>query len=410
MNDNVKKAGRYIWDFVSGAIGLFVMNAVLSLAVNPYLGNTLGAANQGRILYYSSLTALMGATFGSGANYGRMKVHSAGEKTENGEYNVFLLISAAILFFVTFGAVLLKKGDKADATLLGLFLLVSITTIRYYADVEYRLSLNYRRFSLFYCVIGAGYLLGLFLYRFTHSWVLIFLTGEIAGLLFVGFTGRIFKKPVFRVTPQFPTHLRILFVLSFSFLLSDFVAGADRLLLPLLSENGDEVTALFYYASIIGKLMSLLSTPLNGVLAGHLYGKQGGITRKRFFYVVLLLLGIWIFVTAFSVAGSHLYIWLFYRPYYETVKPLFLLANAGQVIFFICNTMMVIVLRYTDEKVQMLTAAIYVIVFLGCTIPLILHFGIWGMAWGIFIVNTVKFLLYAVLGLIRIKKGGEETS
>ena len=95
MNDNVKKAGRYIWDFVSGAIGLFVMNAVLSLAVNPYLGNTLGAANQGRILYYSSLTALMGATFGSGANYGRMKVHSAGEKTENGEYNIFLLISAA---------------------------------------------------------------------------------------------------------------------------------------------------------------------------------------------------------------------------------------------------------------------------------------------------------------------------
>ena len=126
--------------------------------------------------------------------------------------------------------------------------------------------------------------------------------------------------------------------------------------------------------------------------------------------MVLLLLGIWILVTAFSVAGSHLYIWLFYRPYYETVKPLFLLANAGQVIFFICNTMMVIVLRYTDEKVQMLTAAIYVIVFLGCTIPLILHFGIWGMAWGIFIVNTVKFLLYAVLGLIRIKKGGEETS
>ena len=197
------------------------------------------------------------------------------------------------------------------------------------------------------------------------------------------------------MTPQFPAHLRILFVLSFSFLLSDFVAGADRLLLPLLSENGDEVTALFYYASIIGKLMSLLSTPLNGVLAGHLYGKQGGITRKRFFYVVLLLLGIWILVTAFSVAGSHLYIWLFYRPYYETVKPLFLLANAGQVIFFICNTMMVIVLRYTDEKVQMLTAAIYVIVFLGCTIPLILHFGIWGMAWGIFIVNMYRPPPYA---------------
>ena len=412
MKIDMRKTGRVLWDFVSGAVGLFVMNAVLSFAVNPYLGNTLGAANQGRILYYSSLTALMGATFGSGANYGRMKVHSSGEKTENGEYNIFLLITTAILFFVTLGAVLLKGGDKADATLPGLFLLVSVTSVRYYADVEYRLSLNYRRFSLFYIVIGAGYLLGLFLYRFTHSWVMIFLTGEIAGLLFVGFTGKIFKKPVMRVTPRFPAHLRILFVLSFSFLLSDFVAGADRLLLPLLLENGDEMTALFYYASIIGKLMSLLSTPLNGVLAGHLYGKQGGITRKRFLQAVLLLAAVFVVVTGFSVLGSHLYIYWFYRPYYETVKPLFLLANAGQVIFFICNTMMVIVLRYTDEKVQMLTAAVYVAVFLGCTIPLILNFGIWGMAWGIFIVNTVKFLLYAVLGLIRIGRKGreEETS
>lgn len=395
-------------DFLYGTAGLIVMNAVLSLGVYPFLGRTLGAEAQGKILYYTALMSLLASTFGSGANYGRMKIFSSERKTENGEYNLFLLLTLGIVALVTVVMVLFKRGDTAGTTVLPLILLIFITCVRFYADVEYRLSLNYKRFSFYYVLIAAGYLLGLLLYPLTHSWVLILILGEMAGLLYVGFSGTIFKKPFFKTGPALKKHLRILFVISFSFLLSDFVASADRLLLPLLLKNGDELTAIFYYASLVGKLTSLLSTPLNGVLAGHISKKEGGLSEKSFLKIVVLMLLIMLAVTGLSVLGSHLFVYWFYTDYYEAARPLFLLANAGQVLFFISNTMMVVILRYTDEKIQMITSGAYIALFLGVTVPLILRFGVFGMAWGIFAVNAVKFILYAVLGLIGLRKGGRQ--
>ena len=398
------KKKKVISDFLFGTAGLVVMNAVLSLLVYPYLGRTLGAEGQGRILYYTSLMTLLASTFGSGANYGRMKIFSSERKTHNGEYNVFLLISFGLITAVTAGMVVFKRGDTAGANVFALILLMLVTVTRFYADVEYRLSLKYKRFSLYYVIIAAGYLVGLSLYPLTHSWVLILLIGEVAGLVFVGITGSIFKKPYFDRSPAFGKHLGVLFVISLSFFLSDFVAGADRLLLPLLLPNGNELTSIFYYASLVGKLTSLLSTPLNGVLSGHIAKAEGGLTKRGFLKIVLLMTAVFAVVTGLAVLGSHLFVYLFYRPYYEAAKPFFLLANAGQVIFFICNTMMVVVLRYVGEKVQMITSAVYIAVFLGVTIPLILNFGIQGMAWGIFGVNLLKFALYVVLGLVGLKR------
>ena len=121
MKLNREKLG-VVLNFIYSVIGLVVMNGVMSLVVQPFFGRELGAAFQGRILYYNALAGLMASTFGCGANYGRMKVHSTGEKTVNGEYNIFLLISAGILFFVTLGAVFLKKWDYAGSGLIGLFL------------------------------------------------------------------------------------------------------------------------------------------------------------------------------------------------------------------------------------------------------------------------------------------------
>ena len=403
------KKKKVISDFLFGTAGLVIMNAVLSLLVYPYLGKTLGAEGQGRILYYTSLMSLLASTFGSGANYGRMKIYASERKTNNGEYNVFLLITFGIMAAVTAGMVIFKQGDTADANVFALILLILVTAVRFYADVEYRLSLKYKNFCLYYVIIAAGYLIGLALYPLTHSWVLILLIGEVAGLAFVGITGRIFKKPFFDRSPAFGKHLGILFVISLSFFLSDFVAGADRLLLPLLLPNGNELTSIFYYASLVGKLTSLLSTPLNGVLSGHIAKAEGGLTRKGFLKIVLLMAAAGAVVTGIAVAGSHLFVYLFYRDYYEIAKPLFLLANAGQVIFFVCNTMMVVVLRYVGEKVQMITSAAYIAVFLSVTVPLILNFGIWGMAWGIFGVNLLKFVLYVVLGLVGLRRAEQKT-
>ena len=90
------KQKRFFTDLLYGAAGLVAMNAVLSLLVYPMLERRLGIGMQGRVLFFMSLANLFAGTFGSGANYGRMKVYAKERKTVNGESNLFLL-SAAVL-------------------------------------------------------------------------------------------------------------------------------------------------------------------------------------------------------------------------------------------------------------------------------------------------------------------------
>ena len=178
--------------------------------------------------------------------------------------------------------------------------------------------------------------------------------------------------------------------------MSDFVSYTDRILLSLLVS--DTASNYFYVASLVGKMTSLLSTPLNGVITGHLSHYKGTVTKKMYAAIAAALLGLAVVITAVSVAGSHVFVWMMYRDKYETVKDLFLLANAGQVFFFLSNTMMVVVLRIASERYQLIMGVIYDLLFLTIVLPAIWFYGIWGAAWGLFAVNAAKFILISLLG------------
>ncbi len=405
-----KKLVTFFRDFVYSAIGLVAMNAVLSLLVYPMIERTAGAAAQGSILFYTSVAGLLASAFGGAANYGRLKIFSEEHHTANGEYNRFLLTSFLCAALTVVLAVLIKK-DSGFLGGLGVFLLSVTMILRYYADVCFRMNLQYGRYCLYYLSVTAGYLLGLLVYKLSGaSWLVIFITGECFGILFSLIFGTVLRKPYLDRTPDSKKHYKTLYSLTGAYLLSDFVGTSDRLLLPVLVPQGDELNAIYYYASLVGKITSLLSSPLNGVLAGYLSRAEGKVSRKRFLQIVGILVLAFSVITAAAYFGSHLFVWLFYRSYYEAVRPLFLLANAGQVLAFICNTLMVIVLRYTHTRNQIITSAVYVAAYFALTIPLTLRFGILGMAIGVLSVNVLKFLLFTVLGLISVGKNQKAPS
>ena len=120
------------------------------------------------------------------------------------------------------------KKDTAGALPISIGVLIFVTTVRYYADVEYRLSLNYRGFFFYYLFIAVGYAIGMALYGISHSWVSIFILGEMLGLLFVTITGSIFKKPFVKKSQFFREDAKTCVSLSSAYLLSDFVTYTDR--------------------------------------------------------------------------------------------------------------------------------------------------------------------------------------
>ena len=184
---------RFAGDMVYSLAGLMILNMTLSFGVYPFLRSRMGAEGSGKMLFFTAIMGLMASAVGSGINYGRMKA-STRHETKNGDYNRFLVFTALLCAIVTVVAICVKK-DTAGALPISIGVLIFVTTVRYYADVEYRLSLNYRGFFFYYLFIAVGYAIGMALYGISHSWVSIFILGEVFGLLFVTITGSIFKKP-----------------------------------------------------------------------------------------------------------------------------------------------------------------------------------------------------------------------
>ena len=384
-------------------VSLIFMNMVLSLGVYPFLNRQLGDAGQGRMLFFTSLMGLVASAIGSGINYGRMKA-STRHTTHTGDYSWYLVVLAMISALVTVIGFLVKK-EASGASSAAVAVLIFVTAVRYYADVEYRIYMNYRGFFFYYMIIGIGYLAGIGLYRFTSSWVSIFLCGELAGLVYVAVTGHIFKGNLLSRSEFFKEDAKICTSLSAAYLLSDFVSYTDRILLSVMT--GDAQANYFYIASLVGKMTSLLSTPLNGVITGHLSHYQGTFTRRMLARVMAALLALALVIITGSVVGSHLFVWLFYRDQYPLVKDLFLVANAGQVFFFLSNTMMVVVLRFASERYQLIMGVAYTALFFLIVLPAIAFGGLWGAAWGLLAVNGIKFLLISGLGFYALSSNKE---
>ena len=387
-------------DMVYSASALIVMNLMLSVGVYPFLYKKLGPEANGRMLFYTALMGLVASGFGSGMNYGRMK-SQARHETHNGDYNTLLLFLALISVLVGIAGSFFKS-DTAGAPLVTIIALIFATAVRYYADVEYRLSLNYRGFFFYYLIVAAGYGLGILLFLLTGVWTVIFLGGELCALLFVFFTGRVFKGGFHR-SPHFAEDAKTSASLSAAYLMSDFVSYTDRVLLSVLA--GDAAATSFYASSIVGKISSLISTPLNGVIAGHLMRYEGRISKKLFTRIFLALLGAAFVVSVGATVGAHLYVWLFYRAEYDKVKAILFLANAAQVLFFMANVMMTVVLKVASEKAQVVMGIAYTVLFFAVAMPAMYFWGIWGAAIGLFTVNLLKLLIITGLGYRAVQKG-----
>ena len=87
---------------------------------------------------------------------------------------------------------------------------------------------------------------------------------------------------------------------------------------------------------------------------------------------------------------------------FELVKPYLWCANLGQVFYFIANTLTVILLRFTEEKYQLVINILFLIVFVVIAIPMTIALGLWGMAIALVVVNLIKILIIMAVGCAKI--------
>lgn len=391
-------------DMIFSIAAVVILNAVIQLFIYPSFNNRLGAAAYGEAISVMSMVAVMGIGFGIAANYSRM-VMSTKKRDVMGDYNIFLLMTWVLCVPVAFftAKVFVSQFSVVNAICIALLMISTVT--RYYSDAEFKLNINYKGYFVYNICIAAGYSLGMPIFFRTGNWLIPMIIGEVAAVLYTAIRGSLYRRPLLKPSPYFKEDFKSFAVLSCSYVADTLIQNADRLLLNVMFSDGTMVTT-FYNAALIGKVIALLTTSLNTVLIGYLSRFDGKFTKKFYNLIALVLLVVGLVAAVACTLVSHVFIRLMYPDTYEACRPYFFIANAGQVLYFISATIMIVVLRFADEKYQMQMNVLYMVLYLVIVPVCTYFFEIWGMAFGILAVNLIKFFVVYIIGLVQLGKGG----
>lgn len=383
------------------------MNGVIQLLLYPSINRRFGDAVFGDILSMLAVVSVLATAIGTGANYARM-VAKTKERGGNGDFNIFLLASVVPTALISVAASILILGQKSIVFNVLFILLTFMSILRYYGDVEYRLNVNFVLFFVYYLLISLGYVAGSFLIKYDvfgedSTWVIAILLGELLAVAFVTLTGSVFKgRDVLRASPFFRENMKTVAFLLGSNFINALVLQADKLLLKAFVSS--EAVTIFYVATLIGKVIAMLTTPLNGIIIGYLARYKGKFTAKFFTVTVAAALFVCLVFTAGGVLVSHFFVKYMYPQIYAETTPYFPLANGGQVLYFVSGSLMVVVLRFAHERYQLITNLIYAALFAAVVIPLVIFFGLWGITIGLLAVNAIRFIIVAVIGYAHVEK------
>ena len=387
-------------DTIWSVAGLVLMNAAAQFAVYPFWNHCLGSEVYGNIVYLMAIMNIIAISIGSGVNYARIRC-SIERKTGGRPYMIMIstgvLVAVLVLFFLYLsGFLYLHKFEFVLYCIL-----TAVTTWRYYADVEFRLHINYRGFFFYYLIIGIGYLFGILIFYLTELWPLTLLPGEFLGLLFVIWRGSIFQQGV--IEESFYPVLKLSLLLIGTSLLSHLVFNGDRIILRLYL--GGTTVSVFYIASLFGKAMTLITTPLNGVLAGHLAKYEGKLSYRLIKWVTWITLIAIILSTVFCIGVSYIVLPILYPMEFEVVKQYLMLASSAQIIYFMGNLLTgSLLLRFTSPFNQLIVNVIHGTLFVVICTPIAKFFGLSAFCWGLLFVNTFRLVLCLILGYKAIGK------
>ena len=170
----------------------------------------------------------------------------------------------------------------------------------------------------------------------------------------------------------------------------DFKQLPDRFVLKLLS--GGVAVTVYYIASLMGKTIALLTTPLNSVIIGYLAKSRKEMTAGRWTRIVGMCIIAGGVILLVCVAASHIVIRILYPSEFDMAEPLFMLANLAQIVYFMTGILTTILLRYVEERQQLNITLAYVIAFAAIVLPVTWKYKLWGFAYAILVVNTFRFI------------------
>ncbi|MBO0462886.1 oligosaccharide flippase family protein [Enterococcus sp. DIV1298c] len=390
---------KIIFDFAINIISNLVLIAIIQLLILPILSRDVTPTVFGEIVSIYGFSNVITTFLGNTLNNIRL-ITSDKEKPDFFSLSIVTNIAAFILILVLS---LIYGRNLSIINIIIFSISTMLTNNRIYSSVFYRKQLKFIGLLYMNLSVVTGYLLGLLLVNQLEVgyWSLIFLSGEIAGHIYLflsnnqimyEFKTADLKKVDRKITKKFMN-------LSFANLIANILNYLDRfMILPIL---GAVSMSIFYAASSISKIIAMLVTPMTNVLLSYIAKDDYKIKRKK-----LLMITMYLFIAFVPLYFIVNYVSVFlinilYPNLANQSLPLVPIITIGILFNVLGNIINTFLLKLYKLFYQNIIQISYGLIYIFLAVILSLNYGIIGFSVAYVFAMVLKLLLQISIIVFR---------
>lgn len=394
----MKKLSKLSFDLILNILATMIPIVLLQLVIYPCIATQIGQNVFGYMITVFSIITLVSSSMGNVLNNIRLLNNNLyNEEFASGDFNKILLgLSAINICVLSISLVFYNE----QLTIIGFILITltgALTLINAYLEVEFRMYLNYKKILFNKVFLGIGYLIGWKLFSITKSWEIIFFMGQFLSTVFLIKYTNLLREP-FRTTKLLSMTVKDFVFLLTASLVMNMMNYADRLILyPLM---GGKTVAIYYAATIIGKIIAIAITPINSVILSYL-ARISKLTRNMFRKAVLLGVGVAIVGYALCLLISRDVIAFLYPQWEDVAMHYVPLTTATAMISLLCGFFSPFSLKICSRVWQIAVNGIGCIVYFATALGLLEIYGLTGFCIGTIAGYSVRLLLMVIICIIQ---------
>lgn len=381
---------KFVLDSLLNIIATAVPLLILQLVTLPVVGAVLGGDQYGLVITLISLFTLLTLPFGNVLNNIRLlSDNEYKQKKVTGDFNVLLAGSIIISSFMMILGTVYYEDTFSLVSIILMVTIACFNLLREYLLVSFRLKLNYKGILINNLILGIGYLTGTMLFYLTGYWQFIFIFGSGLSLFYITRNSNLLKEAFTPTTLFKKTTYKSLILFSSSFL-ETTITYADKLLLfPLL---GPAAVSIYYTATIIGKIISMMITPINGVMLSYLT-RMEKMKFKNFMYIMVTIGFVGVIGYFATILISHPLLYFLYPNWAADSMELIYITTASAIIRVMSFVIQPFILRFNNINWQLFISGTNVIVYIICTFVFYSFYGLLGFCIGILVANVFNLVL-----------------
>lgn len=385
-----KKEKKIAVDMLLNVSAAAIPMMILQLVVYPVLSRYIEDEEYGLMISMYSLWMMISNTLGNVIfNVRLINNNIYEEKGLQGDFlpllNVYGLINTIIILAAT---IYFNHGVDSRHLVFSL-IIATVIYMKAYLDVGYRLVIDYVAVTVSACFVGVGFLIGCLFSLKAGIWELVFLFGYGCGCLYAVKKTGLLKEKNIRTT-LFNDMKKDTEKLTIATVAANLTTYADKMVVfPIM---GGAATAIYYNASILGKVVGMVTGPVSGVILTYL-AKKNNSDRKQFGKI--LAMGVLITSVAYVavVAVARPVMGVLYPQWVDDIMEYVPVTTINVCLLALISMMNPFVLRFCDLKWQILINGMGAAIYFIAALMLWRSFGLLGFCIGTVVGSFARLLL-----------------